>query len=143
MVDTTVKRFALILINTDTHLGDNCIQHFHLVRYIVGCTVGNSVLWQRASGAVKSDFRTYIERFTSPNENFTYSYSHSYAHLQFYLKLKRYKPHCGSIPLNIHEVWPRPFLGGSSLQNKTPVDHSIGHISFASLEVDKRPDKIN
>ena len=30
-----------------------------------------------------------------------------------------------------------------SLQNKTPVDHSICHILFASLEGDKRPDKIN
>ena len=48
-----------------------------------------------------------------------------------------------SIPLNIHEVWPRPFWSGSSLQNKTPVDHSIGHIPFASLEGTKRPDKIN
>ena len=28
----------------------------------------------------------------------------------------------GSIPLNIHEVWSRPFWGGSSLKNKTPVD---------------------
>ena len=37
-----------------------------------------------------------------------------------------------------------PFWGGgSSHQNKTPVDHSIGHIPFASLEGDKRPDKIN
>ena len=36
-----------------------------------------------------------------------------------------------------------PFLGGSSLQNKTLVDHSTGHIPFASLEGDKRPDKIN
>ena len=44
----------------------------------------------------------------------------------------------GSIPLNIREVWPRPFWGGSSHQNKTPVDHSIGHIPFASLEGDKR-----
>ena len=49
----------------------------------------------------------------------------------------------GSIPLNIHEVWPRPFWGGGSLHNKTPVGHFIGHIPFASLEVDKRPDKIN
>ena len=31
----------------------------------------------------------------------------------------------------------------SSHQNKTPVDHSTGLISFASLEGDKRPDKIN
>ena len=49
----------------------------------------------------------------------------------------------GSIPLNIHEVWPRPFWGESSIQNKNPVDHSIDHIPFASLEGDKRPDKIN
>ena len=49
----------------------------------------------------------------------------------------------GSIPLNIHEVWPRPVWGGSTHQNKTPVDHSIGHVPFTSLEGDKRPDKIN
>ena len=49
----------------------------------------------------------------------------------------------GSILLNIREVLPRPKWGGSSHQNKTPVDHSTGHISFASLEGDKRPDKIN
>ena len=36
-------------------LGDNCIQIFHLGRYIVG--------------AVKRNFRTYIRRYTSPNEN--------------------------------------------------------------------------
>ena len=39
----------------------------------------------------------------------------------------------GSILLNIHEVWPRPFWRGSSHQNKTPVDLSIGYIPFASL----------
>ena len=33
-----------------------------------------------------------------------------------------------------------PFLGR---KNKTPVDHFVGHIPFASLEGDKRPDKIN
>ena len=48
-----------------------------------------------------------------------------------------------SILLNIYEVWPRPKRGGSSHQNKSPVDHSIGHIPFAALEGDKRPDKIN
>ena len=36
--------------------GDNCIQNFHLGRYIVGYTVGNLVLRRRASGAVKRDF---------------------------------------------------------------------------------------
>ena len=53
-------------------LGDNCIQNFHLGRYIVGYTVGNLVLRRRASGAVKRDFRTYIQQNTSPNENFEY-----------------------------------------------------------------------
>ena len=38
----------------------NCIQNFHLGRYIVGYTIGNLFLRQRASGAVKRDFRTYI-----------------------------------------------------------------------------------
>ena len=51
----------------------------------------------------------------------------------------------GSILLNIREVLPRPKWEGSSQKNKkkTPVDHFIGHIPFASLEGDKRPDKIN
>ena len=61
------------------YLGDNCIQNFHLGRYIVGYTVRNLVLWQRASGAVKPDFQTYIRRYTSPNENFEYGYPHSNA----------------------------------------------------------------
>ena len=61
------------------HLGDNCIQNFHLGRYIVGYTVGNLVLRRRVSGAVKRDFRTYIRRYTSPNENFEYGYPYSNA----------------------------------------------------------------
>ena len=60
-------------------LGDDCIQNFHLGRYIVG----NLVLRRRASGAVKRDFRTYIRRYTSPNENFEYGYLHSNALLTF------------------------------------------------------------
>ena len=48
-----------------------------------------------------------------------------------------------SIPLNIHEVWTCPFRGGSGHQNKTSVDHFIGHIPFTSIEGDKRPDTIN
>ena len=76
------------------HLGDNCIQNFHLGRYIVGYTVGNLVLWWRASGEVKSDFRTYIRRrYTSPNENFEYGYLYSNALLQSHLNFLRYKPH--------------------------------------------------
>ena len=73
-------------------LGDNCIQSFHFGRYIVGYTVGNLVLRQRASGAKKCDFRTYIRQYTSPNENFEYGYPHSNALLQFCLKLERCKP---------------------------------------------------
>ena len=49
----------------------------------------------------------------------------------------------GSILLNIHEVWPRPFRRGSSHQKKNTVDHFMGHIPVASFEGDKRPDKIN
>ena len=59
------------------YLGDNCIQIFHLGRYIVGYTVGNFVLRRRVSGAVKHDFRPYIRRYTTPNEKFEYSYPHS------------------------------------------------------------------
>ena len=68
------------------HLGDNCIQNFHLGRYIVGYMVGNLVLRRRVSGAVKRDFRTYIRRYTSPNENFEYGYPHSNALLTFPFK---------------------------------------------------------
>ena len=75
------------------YLGDNCIQKLHFGRYIVGYTVENLVLRRRASGAVKREFRTYIRRYTSPNENFEYGYPHSYALLQFELKLERCKPH--------------------------------------------------
>ena len=53
------------IFNTD--LGDNCIQNFNLGRYTVGYMVGNLVLRRCASGAVKRDFRTYIQRYTSPN----------------------------------------------------------------------------
>ena len=74
------------------YLGNNCIQNFHLGRYIVGCTVGNLVLRRRASGAEKRNFRTYIRRYTSPNENFEYGYPHSNALLQFRLRFERCKP---------------------------------------------------
>ena len=84
---------SLLYIITGRNLGDDCIHFFHLGRYIVGCTVGNLVLRRRASGAVKRDFRTYIRRYTSPNENFEYGYPNSNALLQFELKLERCKPH--------------------------------------------------
>ena len=55
--------------------------------------VGNLVLRQCASGAVKLDFPTYIRQYTSPNENFEYGYPHSNALLQFRLKLEHCKSH--------------------------------------------------
>ena len=73
-------------IVTGSKLGDSCIQIFHLWRYIVGYTVGNLVLRRRVSGAIKRDFRTYIRRYTSPNENFEYDYPHSNALLTFSLQ---------------------------------------------------------
>ena len=84
---------SLVISGAGGYLGDNCIQNFHLGRYIVGYTVGNLVLRRRARGAVKRDFRTYIRRYTSPNENFEYGYPHSNALLQFELKLDSCKPH--------------------------------------------------
>ena len=75
------------------YLGDNCIQNFHFGRYIVGYTVRNLVLRRHASGAAKRDFRTYIQQYTSPNENFEYGHPRSNALLQFELKLEGCKPH--------------------------------------------------
>ena len=72
--------------------GDNCIQNFHLGRYIIRYMVGNLVLRRRVSGAIKCDFRTYIRRYTSPNVNFEYGYPHSNALLQFYLNFD-YRSH--------------------------------------------------
>ena len=72
------------------YLGDNCIQIFHLGRFIVGYTVGNFVLRRRVSGAVKYDFRPYIRRYTSPNEKFEYGYPHSNVLLNFYISKTLY-----------------------------------------------------
>ena len=79
-------QFSCHLHCFNLYLGDNCIQNFHLGRYIVEYTVGNLVLRRRASGAVKRDFRTYIRRYTSSNENFEYGYPHSNALLTFSFK---------------------------------------------------------
>ena len=70
------------------HLGDNCIQNFHLGRCIVGYMVGNLILRQCASGAVKLNFGAHIQLYTSPNENFGYGYPDSNALLQSRLKLE-------------------------------------------------------
>ena len=60
--------------------GITVFENVHLGKYEY--TVGNLVLRRR-------DFRTYIRRSTSPNENFEYSYPHSNALLQFRLALER------------------------------------------------------
>ena len=75
------------------HLGDNCIQIFHLGRYILGYTVGNFVLRRRVSGAVKHDFRPYIRRYISPNEKFEYGYPHSSVLFNFYTSKTLYFVH--------------------------------------------------
>ena len=67
-------------------LEDNCIQNFHLGRYIVGYTVGNLVLRQCVSGAVKRDFGAFIRRYTSPNENYVYGFPHSNALLKCFFQ---------------------------------------------------------
>ena len=66
------------------------MQNFHLGRYIVGYTVGNFVLRRRVSGAVKHDFRPYIRRYTSPNENFEYGYPHSNVLFNFFISKTLY-----------------------------------------------------
>ena len=58
---------------------------------MVGCMVGNLVLKRRESGAVKRDFRTYIRRYTTANENFEYGHPHSNALLHFLFELERCK----------------------------------------------------
>ena len=49
---------------------DNLIQNFHLGRYIIGYTFRNHVLRLCLRVAVKLNFRPYVRRYTSPNENF-------------------------------------------------------------------------
>ena len=44
--------FSFVIGKNILYLGDNCIQNFHLGRYIIGYTVRNLVL--------KRDFRTFI-----------------------------------------------------------------------------------
>ena len=68
-------------------------KNFHLGKYIVGYMVRNVVLRRHASRAIKHDFRMYIQRFISPNENFEYGYPHSNALLQSRLKLEHCKLH--------------------------------------------------
>ena len=116
----------------EVYLGDNCIQNFHLGKYILGYTVGNLVLQGHAREAVKHDFRTYIQRYTSPNEYFEYGYPHSDALLQFCLKFELCNLHlhkaahhptkCGiindvkSFPTVYHRIYCCKFL---MLSNQT------------------------
>ena len=67
------------LLSMERDLGDNCSQNSHLGMYILLYTVGNLVLRQHASGVIKHDFGMYIQRCTSPDENFEYGYPHSNA----------------------------------------------------------------
>ena len=51
----------------------------------------------------------------------------------------------GSLPLNIHEVWPRPFWGEAYpcyRRKKILVDHFIGHIPLLYKKLIK-PDMLN
>ena len=99
----TLHNWAIRILGMN-YLWDNCIQNFHLGRYIVKYTVGNLVLTWRGSGAVKRDFRPYIRWYTSPNENFEYGYPHSNVLLQLPLKLKRCKPHKAELHPTICDV---------------------------------------
>ena len=96
MVKKGFKKKCSLFLNTSHYnmdLGDNCIPNIHLGRYIVGYTVGNLVLQRRTSGAVKGDFRTYIRRYTSPNENFEYVFPHSKLHFCSFILMERCKLH--------------------------------------------------
>ena len=57
--------------------------------------VGNLFLRRRASGVLKHDFRTYIPRYTSPNDNLEYGYPHSNVLLQSRHKSEHCKLHKG------------------------------------------------
>ena len=71
-------------------------------RYIVGYTFGNHVLRLRSRVAVKLNFRPYIRRYTSPNENFEYSYP-------LIVGLDGRFIHCKSFTLAL----PSPYSSGS------------------------------
>ena len=74
----------------EVKLEDNCIQNVHLMRYIVGYTVGNLVLRRRTSGTVKRDFQT----INLPKVKLEYSYPNSNGPLQFCLNFAGLlKPH--------------------------------------------------
>ena len=93
------------MINICKHqLGDNCIQNFHLGRYIVGYIVGNFVLRQRVSGAIKHNFWPYNRWYTSPNEHFEYGYPHSNALFNIYSSKAQHFPPNWSFVSNIKQL---------------------------------------
>ena len=96
MLGQETRDLGAMIVQQGYKLGDNCIQNFHLGRYIVGYTVGNLVLQRRISGALKRDFRTYIQRYTSPNENFEYGYPLIYTLAEQSLHLNGY-PHSNAL----------------------------------------------
>ena len=59
-INVIIDSIGPSIILRSIYLGDNCIQNFHLGRYIVEYTVANLVLRRRASGAIKHDFQSYI-----------------------------------------------------------------------------------
>ena len=71
-------------------LGDNRNQNFHLgtkvhvYRRIYGRIFSFTATRKRSR--VKRDYRSYIRRYNSPNENFEYGYPHSNALLTFSLQ---------------------------------------------------------
>ena len=74
LIHILLTSYILPSHNYCSKLGDNCIQNFHLGRYIVVYTVINLVLRRRVGGAVKRD----------ENENFEYGYPHSNTLLTFF-----------------------------------------------------------
>ena len=73
---TIIKIFIWGAISSDIRSEITFYGSARASRHIVGFiyTVGNLVLRRRASGAIKRDFRTYIRRYTSLNENVEYGY---------------------------------------------------------------------
>ena len=56
------------------------------------------------SGAIKRDFRPYIQQYTSSAENFGYGYPHSNAFLEFCIELEHCKPHKAERHPTIYDV---------------------------------------
>ena len=73
-----LKSFCDILLR-DVYSGDNFGEVYRRIY-----TVGNFVLRRRVSRAVKHDFRTYIRRYTSPNDKLEYGFPHSNALFNIY-----------------------------------------------------------